>query len=600
MLAYAHASPALGQEQPSPPKSDRYLIRLPAGARGEAPDSKATPEGPGQSQSPSPPPSQPAAEPTYSGRLILFFLPDTPRWVGVDPSAGPFLTAPQPIASIPVAGLREGSEIVIDTARLSDSIGTREGLEELSGDWRVQAVLDVDFTVRGHLGPGNLTTNVLNVTLSRDESDEIDLTLSGAVEPPDSAERASVASAPSPSTDPDAATAPAVEWFARPSALLTAALRRPVSLRAGVVLPYGYDDLSFPRRIWPTIYVLGDFGASHLDAEPAAAALRDPAARAAVPQAVWVYLDVSSPWGYNAFCDSDAQGPIGRALIEEFIPALEERFRLIRRSDARVLLGHGFGGWAALNLLLKEPGTFGAAFASSPEFVDFSAIGRIDLYRDASLYLARDGTDAPAVRSILGPNDDRVHLSMREQMLIERAIDPDGRSGERWAARDAMWSPWQAERDGPRAICDAASGAIDVVAGEAWSHADIARRFEQNPSVVGALLASRARILSTTRDPFYRNEAVARLRARLESWRERERAAGRTAPSGGFIELVDGLDDESLRQLATLRFHREISGFLRSMGHAESFQLDAENRATRPSGALRPRPEPQPPAGARP
>jgi hypothetical protein len=84
---------------------------------------------------------------------------------------------------------------------------------------------------------------------------------------------------------------------------------------------------------------------------------------------------------------------------------------------------------------------------------------------------------------------------------------------------------------------------------------------------------------------------VARLRAKLEEWRARETAAGRPPAGGGWIEIVDGPDDESLRQLAILRFHREIAADLRAAGHAEAIRLDEENRSLE---APRPAPVPRP------
>ncbi len=554
-LAIGVGASAQPVDEPPPAKKDRYLVKLGAAVAG-------------------------GAEPKLlTGRLILFFLPDTARWAGVAPADGPFLTTPQPIASVAVLDAAAGSEVAIEIDPLTAAdAGALAGLAELDGAWRVQAVLDSDFTVPGHLGPENLLSEPVLVELARETADEIAIALETRIVLPAV-------------EDP---TTRGVERFDRASKLLSAALRRPASIRATVVLPYGYDDLAFPRRMWPTVYVLGDFGSRGLESFDAAPVLRDPSARAAVPQAVWVYLDCSSPWGHRAFCDSAAHGPAARALVEEFIPALEERFRVIPESSARVLLGHGFGGWNAIHLALTAPATFGSCFASAPDFVDLSAIGRIDLYRDASMFTARDGTDARAVRSILGPNDDRLHLTLRQQVHAERAVDPMGRSGQRWAARDALWSPWDAERNAPRAICDASTGAIDALAGEAWSQFDIAKRLERAPASIGPLLAERVSVLVSTRDSFYRNEAVARLKAKLDAWRAEETAAGRVPSDRGRIELVDGLDDESLRQLAVLRFHRDIAAALRATGHADPIRLDEENRANRPSGELRPVPAPRP------
>jgi hypothetical protein len=549
----------------APPKEDRYLIRLGSSAANGA-ESKP-----------------------LSGRLILFFLPDTPRWAGIAPTEGPFLIAPTPIASVAVREVGEGGQVVIEadaSGPVRDDFSALGALAELEGSWTVQAVLDSDFTVAGHLAPGNLRSEPIKIELSRGTADEVAIELTAA-STTDAAQKSAQ------EAEPPAATA-GVERFERPSKLLTSVLRTPASIRATVVLPFGYDDLAYPRRMWPTVYVLGDFGSDGAEAFESAAVLRDPMARAAVPQAVWVFLDASSAWGHGAFCDSDAHGPRLRALLEEFIPALEERFRLIPESEARVLLGHGFGGWNAIHLALAAPDTFGSCYASAPDFVDFSALGRIDLYRDAAMFTARDGSDAPAVRSILGPNDDRLHLTLRDQIGAERAVDPRGRSGLRWAARDATWSPWDGERDAPRAICDATTGAIDPIAGESWSRFDVAARLERDPAATGPILAGRVHMLASARDSFYRNEAVARLKAKLGAWRAKEASAGRTTSDRGRIEILDDLDDEALRQVAVLRFHRDIAAALRANGFAEPLRLDEESRANRPLGEARPLPAPPP------
>jgi hypothetical protein len=77
-LAIGVGASAQPVDEPPPAKKDRYLVKLGAAVAG-------------------------GAEPKLlTGRLILFFLPDTARWAGVAPADGPFLTTPQPIASVAV------------------------------------------------------------------------------------------------------------------------------------------------------------------------------------------------------------------------------------------------------------------------------------------------------------------------------------------------------------------------------------------------------------------------------------------------------------------------------------------------------------------
>ncbi len=512
-----------------PPQHDRYLVKV------------AVLDGEGTTPAKS-----------SAGRLLLFFTPATERWSGTEPCSAPFFHKLQPMASI--AATRAGASTVYAIDDASAKVFGRP-LDELKGAWRVQAVLDTDFTERGHLGPGNLVSEPKVVELSPTQPDEIRLELTRRIEAP--AEQQAAGSQ--------------VLWIERRSELLSKHFGRPFSLRAGVVLPFGYDDLSFPRRMWPAIYTIGGFGATHLAAAAAAPALRTPAARGAVPQAVWIFLDTETPWGHHGFCDSETNGPVGRALVEELVPFLEERFRLVAKPEARVVTGHSSGGWTSLHLALAYPETFGACFASAPDPVDFSAFQKSDLYRDASLYLARDGGETPSYREPLGPNDDRVLMTVRDEIATERVLDPDGRSGQQWAAWDAMWSPFDALRGAPRPICDAATGAIDPVTAEAWSRHDIARQFQRDPARIGALFAERIRLVCGTRDSFYLNEAVARLKSKIDAWRAAETARGGTPSVGpGYIELLDGLTHDTCHAAAQLRFYQEIRAHLIAHGLAEA------------------------------
>ena len=536
-------TPPEGNEQTPPPsRKDRYLVKLAAPAAGG---------------------TEPAEPASFSGRILLFFVPDTDRWSRVEPADAPFFHKLQPIASRAVQGAKAGDTIVIEDGGLLTGFGGP--LDDLDGNWRVQAVLDRDFTVRGHLAPGNLVSESKPVTLAPDRGDEIAIELTRTVPVP---------------TLP---TVDGVEWIERRSPLLSAhrstEAGREVRHRAGVVLPYGYHDLAYPRRMWPTIYVIGGFGATHLAAADAAAALRASEARGAIPQAVWVFLDAETAWGHHGFCDSETNGPVGKALVEEFIPFLEERFRLIAAPTARIVTGHSSGGWSALHLLLSHPDTFGACFASAPDPVDFSAFQRTDLYRDASLFVADDGSEVPSHRTPLTPREDRVLMTVRDEISTERALDPDGRSGQQWAAWDAMWSPYDPVRGGPRAICDPASGAIDPVSAEHWARHDLARRFERDPARVSELFATRIWLLCGSRDCFYLNEAVERLRDKLSAWRDAARARGEQVADGpGTIEILDGLTHDTMHPAAQLRFHRGMMEYLRAHGHGEEPPRPAAER----------------------
>jgi len=62
-------------------------------------------------------------------------------------------------------------------------------------------------------------------------------------------------------------------------------------------------------------------------------------------------------------------------LADELVPALSERYPLIDRPDARVVMGASFGGVAALSAAWRRPGFYGGMLLQSGSFA-FSDIGK--------------------------------------------------------------------------------------------------------------------------------------------------------------------------------------------------------------------------------
>ncbi|MBI1304697.1 MAG: hypothetical protein GC172_13065 [Phycisphaera sp.] len=583
---------------------DRYLVRIAVeAALGSEPESTPaaddTPPGTGGA-TPAAAPDAPIARESLRGRLIVFLLPDEPRFAGIEPAAGPPLDHRAVVASIPIAAeSAPGGELALVTGSSRGEAATAglvstHRLAELSGRWRAQAVLDIDRRTAGHLGAGNLASEVVTVDLAPDRFDEIRLDLTRQVR------------ARAPVEPGSLADARGLALVRHPSALLRAHGRATATgdaaradtlaedIEALVVFPYGYDDLAFPRRRWPTIYVIGDRPDAWEDAFELARIVPTPEARATMPQAVWVYLRTETPWGHAGFTDSETHGPRLRALVEEFIPHLEQRFRLIPSADARVVVGHGHGGWSAVDLAIEAPATFGAAFASAPSYLDLAALAGRDLYTDANLFTDGLGNETAAVRAILGPDDDLVRLTMREEFALEAALDPSGRSGLFWHELASMWSPFDLARRTPRALVDRETGEVDLVVAESWAARDVARRFLREPARVGPIIAERVRIVCGTRDDRARHLAAAGLAARVDAWLAAERRAGRQdLPMRSAIDLVEGLDDVSTRVHARLRFNREIADYLRTRGHAETPGVSGDGAAGA-GGGRRPEPAPRP------
>jgi len=484
-----------------------------------------------------------------SGRILVFFVAEGSRIDG-DPVEAPFFEDPQPIAGIDVKDLVAGVPVELGEG----TAWYPYSMSEFDGTFRVQAVLDRDTAVRGHMGPGNLMGRPTTVTLSRTVEDDLTLDLDALV-PQESMPEGQIGE------DPDR---PQLVWVNVPSTLV-ASRGVPAVHRAGVILPPGYHDTAHPRRIWPTIYVIPGFGGRHLGAVSLMKVVHSEIGEAALPPAVWVVLDPDGPLGHHGFVDSVANGPRGTALTTELVPWLEERFRLDARPQGRLVTGHSSGGWSSLWLALTYPETFGACFSSAPDPIDFSAFQTVDLYADPNAFVDAAGAEFPSFREPMRDAFDRVCMNNRDEIMMEWVLSPAGLSGEQWDAWCAMWSPVDSITGHPRRLVDASTGAIDPVVVQAWSTFDIASRLRNDPDALLPLWRERVHLVCGDRDNFYLERAVERVRVTLS---ELPGAGAPADPASvpGYVELLQRADHGTASALSSLRFYPEMRRWIESHG----------------------------------
>lgn len=428
------------------------------------------------------------AEPA-DGRLVVFLIRDGARIRrGADPADAPFYNDPQPIYGVDVAPLAPGEKLGVGR----DVAGFPVSVDELpAGSYRARAVLDVvradsDWSREA----GNLYSDVASFTKADGETFTVDLPLTRVVE-----------ASPPPRT-------PGVEWFESRSALLSEFRGREATHRAGVILPEEYD----PAKRYAAIYIVPGFGGDHRYALPiAASGPLFPPGGAARRHAFIIVLNPESENGHTLFADSANNGPCGRALVEEFIPALEATYPLIREPGARIVVGHSSGGWASIWLAMNYPETFGWCFSGSPDPVDFHAFQKVNIYEQSNFYTDAEGRE-------LASNQKRgeVRMTIRQENLWEEVRGPSNTSGQQWDSWQAVFGP----RDGhgrPAALFDPFTGEIDRAIADQYRRYDIVHLLTERPERFGPIFAERVRIVVGGEDEWGLHLAVGRLKDRLKA-----------------------------------------------------------------------------------
>src|SRR5690606_19909538 len=163
-------------------------------------------------------------------------------------------------------------------------------------------------------------------------------------------------------------------------------------------------------------------------------------------------------------------------LVEELIPALEAKYRLIPEPSARLLRGHSSGGWSVAWLALTYPQTFGAAWSTSPDPVDFRRFQLPNIYDNPSMYHGPDGRPLSSYRNRRGER-----MSILQENLMEEVLGPDNTSGQQWDSWQAVFGPRNA-RGNPAALFDPRTGAIDRAVAEHYRAYDLSALLDRDPA----------------------------------------------------------------------------------------------------------------------
>ncbi len=410
-----------------------------------------------------------------------------------------------------------------------------ESLRDLpAGEYSVQAFLSVytrferadGHTVEMHLNsgagqslwraPGNVYSEPQRLMLDPDQGGTFTLDLSEVIHPIEPLLDGEVLQQGNPRD---------TEWvkFVKiRSELLSEFWGRDMYIGANVLLPKGFDEE--PNVKYPVIYMQGHFpgrrapfGFTQDAASGRAADLSQYWLGDDSPRVLGVTFREANPFYDTSYdINSANMGPSGDAIVQELIPHIEQQFRGIGESWARVLAGGSTGGWEALALQVYYPDDFGGTWAWCPDPVDFHYYQIVNIYEDDNAYFTEyewHRVERPNARR----PDGNIRNTMRQENLYELAKGPNSRSGGQWAVWEALFSP--VGPDGyPQPMWNMETGVIDHEVAEYWRERyDINHYLQQNWETLGPKLRGKIHVATGDMDSYYLNEAVYLLQDFLDS-----------------------------------------------------------------------------------
>jgi hypothetical protein len=415
----------------------------------------------------------------------------------------------EPFFGRDVEGLGPGQVAVIDGSDLGWPV---ESLGQIpSGEYYVQGFVNLYSEFRradGHVlwmhddqwegqhfnrSPGNLHSEVQRIRLDAEEGYSIRLVADQVIPPVEVP-----------------ADTEWVERFRFQSPMLTEFWGRPIYLGATIRLPRDYHTSTID---YPVLYRQGHFSL----ADPLRGAAMEEWMEDDFPRMLVVTFQHPTPYFDDSYAvNSVNNGPYGDAILEELIPEIERRYRIIKQPWARLLDGGSTGGWESLALQIFHPDFFGGTWSYCPDPVTFTNVEGVNIYEDENaFYKDRGWFRVPTINTREVSGEVRVTSAQRNR--FELVSGTKGRSGQQldiWAAvhgpvgADGYFEP----------LYDKRTGVINREVAEYWrENYDLLHHLETNWSWLGPKLVDKLHIYTGDMDNYYLNVAVMEMEAWMKT-----------------------------------------------------------------------------------
>lgn len=374
-----------------------------------------------------------------------------------------------------------------------------------------------------HLSPGNLISEPEKILIEAGKPFSVELTLTKRIPPIE--------------PEPDSVY---VKRIKIKSQMLSDFWGRDMFLGAHVLLPKGYDE--HPDVSYPVLYYRGHFfekqplrfpdeepknpgeGASQAEraAYQAGKYIWDGWMAPDTPRFIVVTLQHPTPFYDDSYVvNSPNQGPYDDAVLHELIAHVEENYRIIRKSYARVMTGGSTGGWITAAQQIYHPEFFGGAWSYCPDWVDYRNVFGANLYEDDNLFQPTGfrwlTPERISTRSVEG----QPQLTVRQFSQFLAVLGTRGRSGEFIDAYNAAFGP--VGEDGyPVQVYDYLTGAVNHEMVEYWRDHNFDLRYylEENWTKIGPKLVGKLHFLCGDMDNFYLNLPLYLMEEFLESTKD--------------------------------------------------------------------------------
>jgi len=351
---------------------------------------------------------------------------------------------------------------------------------------------------RWNISPGNLYSTARRLTVDPLRPEVVRLTVDRKIAP--------------------IAVAANTKWVERlkfQSPMLTQFWGRPIYLGATVLLP---RDYATSTTRYPVLYEQGHFSLGNPLRFEEQGELGREWVKDDFPRMIVVTFQHPAPYFDDSYAVNSVNvGPYGNAIMQELIPEVEKRYRVITEPWARWLHGGSTGGWEALALQIFNPDFVGGTWAYCPDPVTFSDVEGVNLYKDENAFYKQvnEWHRTPTINSREVNGD--VRQTSQQRNWMELVNGTRGRSGHQLDIWSAVFGPLGADGYFAPAF-DKKTGVIDRKVVQYWKeNYDLLHILQKNWSTLGPKLVGKLHIYTGDMDSFFLDRAVRELEAWMQT-----------------------------------------------------------------------------------
>jgi hypothetical protein len=192
--------------------------------------------------------------------------------------------------------------------------------------------------------------------------------------------------------------------------------------------------------------------------------------------------------------------------MQELIPAVENKFRIIKEPYARILTGGSTGGWEAMALQVFNSDFFGGSWIFYPDQLDFRAYGLVNIYEDENAFFIKEGDWRTVERPMHRTTKGQPKNTIRDVGWFESDLGSKRRSGQQMAIWEGTFGP-VCEDGYPKPLWNAETGVIDCSVAEYMrdNNYDLRYYLEKNWETLGPKLKGKLHFACGDMDDWYLN-----------------------------------------------------------------------------------------------